>query len=92
MLIHMFLGIYIPDIENIDNGTSSSIPEFEITPILNPFAFDDFGYAEFSSGYLRITIDNGMVIPLGPPVLVQLQQLNGTDTVDIEGEASSLIL
>ena len=80
----VFRDIY-PDIENIENGTSSSIPEFEITPILNPFSFDDFGYAEFSSGYLRITIDNGMVIPLGPPVLVQLQQLNGTDTVDIEG-------
>ena len=80
----VFRDIY-PDIENIDNGTSSSIPEFEITPILNPFSFDDFGHAEFSSGYLRITIDNGMVIPLGPPVLVQLQQLNGTDTVDIEG-------
>ena len=52
---------------------------------MNPFSFDDFVYAEFSSGYLRITIDNGMVIPLGPPVLVQLQQFNGTDTLDIEG-------
>ena len=35
-----------------------------------------------------------MVIPLGPPVLIQLQQFNGTDTVDIEGasiEFDSLI-
>ena len=26
-----------------------------------------------------------MVIPLGPPVIIQLQQFNGIDTVDIEG-------
>ena len=80
----IFRDIY-PDIENIENGTSTSIPEFELTPIINPFSFDDFGYAEFSSGFLHITINNGMVIPLGPPVLIQLQEFNGVDTVNISG-------
>ena len=42
----VFRDIY-PDIENIENGTSSSIPEFEITPILNPFSFDDLDTLNF---------------------------------------------
>ncbi len=80
----VFRDIY-PDIEDIENGTSTSIPAFELTPITNPFSFDDFGNAEFSSGFLKVTINNGMVIPLGPPLVIQLQALSGSDTVDIEG-------
>ncbi len=80
----VFRNIY-PDIENIENGTSTSIPSFELTPITNPFSFEDFGNAEFSSGFLKVSISNSMVIPLGPPLILQLQALNGLDTVDIEG-------
>ena len=80
----IFRDIY-PEIENIENGTSTSIPAFELTPITNPFSFSDFGDAEFSSGYLKVTISNGMIIPLGPPIVLQLQAVEGADTVDISG-------
>ena len=80
----IFRDIY-PDIENIENGLSTSIPAFELLPITNPFSFDNFANAEFSSGYLKVTISNGMPISLGPPLVIQLQTLNELDTIDILG-------
>lgn len=80
----IFRDIY-PEVENIENGTSTSIPAFELTPITNPFSFSDFGDAEFSSGHLKVTINNGMIIPLGTPIVLQLQALDGADTVNISG-------
>ena len=80
----IFRDIY-PSIEDIENGTSTSIPAFELTPITNPFSFNDFEEAEFLSGYLKVTINNGMIIPLGPPIVLQLQELSGGDTLDING-------
>ena len=80
----IFSDIY-PDIIDVPNGQSVAIPAFEIDPIINPFSFEDFGYAEFSGGILDITITNNMVIPLGPPILIQLRQVADGDTTDIPG-------
>ena len=80
----IFSDIY-PDILDVPNGQSVAIPAFEIYPIINPFSFDDFGYAEFSGGILDITITNNMVIPLGPPILIQLKKIVDSDTLEIEG-------
>ena len=80
----VFSDIY-PNILDIPNGESVAIPAFEIDPIINPFSFDDFGYAEFSGGILDITITNNMVIPLGPPILIQLKEVSESDTIDISG-------
>ena len=80
----VFSDIY-PNILDIPNGESVAIPAFEIDPIINPFSFDDFGYAEFSGGILDITITNNMVIPLGPPILIQLREVSESDTIDISG-------
>jgi len=79
----VFRTIY-PAIEDLPDG-QASIPGFEIAPIMQPFTFDDFGYAQFSGGELQITIENNMVIPLGPPVMIRLKQINGLDTTDIDG-------
>ena len=79
----IFRNIY-PAIEEVPDGLVA-IPAFEIAPIVKPFSFDDFGYAEFSGGELQITIENNMVIPLGPPVIVQLRQVIESDTTDIPG-------
>ena len=80
----VFSDIY-PNILDIPNGESVAIPAFEIDPIINPFSFDDFGYAEFSGGILDIIITNNMVIPLGPPILIQLREVSESDTIDISG-------
>ena len=79
----VFRDIY-PAIEALPVGLSA-IPAFDIFPIVKPFSFDDFGYAEFSDGELQVTIENNMVIPLGSPVAIQLQQIIGSDTLDIVG-------
>ena len=79
----IFRNIY-PAIDQVPDGFAA-IPAFVITPIMKPFSFDNFGYAEFSSGELQITIENNMIIPLGPPVIVQLRQVNESDTTDIPG-------
>ena len=80
----IFSDIYA-DIIDVPNGQSVAIPGFEIDPIINPFSFDDFGYAEFSGGILEITITNNMVIPLGPPILIQLREIVDSDTINISG-------
>ncbi len=80
----IFKEIY-PSIENTPDGQSASILAFEILPIMNPFTFEDFSNAEFENGLLLITIENNMVIPLGPPVNIQLFSVNGSDTTSISG-------
>ena len=81
---YTFSSIY-PDLGSIPDGTEMDIPSFELEPVTNSFTFNDFGYAEFSGGELQITIENNMVIPLGPPVIVQLRQVNESDTTNIPG-------
>jgi len=78
----VFREIY-PEIENVENGISASIDSFEITPIVKPFSFDDFGYAEFSMGELNISIINNMVITLGPPITITLLEISESDTIEI---------
>ncbi len=80
----IFRNIY-PAIDDIPDGQLATIPPFEFNPVMNPFSFDDFGYAVFSGGQLQITIQNDMVIPLGSPINIQFQQVSGPDTTDIPG-------
>ena len=80
----IFKEIY-PNIENTPDGQSAAISAFEISPITNPFTFEDFSNAEFENGLLLITIENNMVIPLGPPLNIQLLSANGSDTTSISG-------
>jgi len=74
-----------PDIALVSDGTTDSIPGFALNPVVNPFTFDDFDQAVFSNGFLDVTIVNDMVITLGNPISIQLQETNGTDTTDIVG-------
>jgi len=80
----IFRDIY-PAIDDIPDGQHTTIPPFELNPVINPYSFDDFGYAVFSGGKLKITIQNNMVIPLGSPINIQFQQVSGPDTTDIPG-------
>jgi len=74
-----------PDIVLVPDSTTDSIPSFALNPVVNPFTFDDFDQAVFSNGFLDVTIVNDMVITLGNPISIQLQETNGTDTTDIVG-------
>ncbi|MCF7902495.1 MAG: hypothetical protein K9M19_03630, partial [Candidatus Marinimicrobia bacterium] len=74
-----------PVVEDVNNGETDSIPSAPIAPIVKPFTFSDFQSATFVGGQLDISIANDMVIDLGRPVDLQLQELVGTDTVDIPG-------
>ena len=80
----IFRDIY-PEIEDITNGTMVPIPSFEIMPIVKPFTFEDFESAQFSQGFLDLTINNNMVIPLGSPVLIELLEISLGDTFNIPG-------
>ncbi|RMF10757.1 MAG: hypothetical protein D6762_00805 [Candidatus Neomarinimicrobiota bacterium] len=74
-----------PDINNIPDGTTTSIPAFTMQPLVNPFTFDDFDSATFSGGLLEITLVNQMVITLGSPITIDLLELSGVDTLAIPG-------
>ncbi|NOZ74670.1 MAG: hypothetical protein GXO90_04740 [FCB group bacterium] len=74
-----------PDINNIPDGTTATIPAFTLTPLVKPFTFDDFDSATFSGGALEITIVNEMAITLGTPITVDLMEISGPDTLSIPG-------
>jgi len=79
------LNEIVPSVNDIPNGTTTSIPEGDLSPVEKPFSFTDFSSADFAGGTLDITINNNMVIALGSPINIQLQQINGSDTTDIPG-------
>ncbi len=78
----MLRDIYA-QIENVENGLSVPIDSFEIEPIVKPFSFEEFGYAQFSMGELEISIINNMVITLGPPIMIKLLEITMGDTNEI---------
>ena len=80
----VFRDIY-PDVDEIPNGAMVAIPAFEITPIFKSFTFDDFSSADFSQGFLELTITNSMVIPIGSPIVIELLQVTLGDTINLPG-------
>ncbi|NQT64057.1 MAG: hypothetical protein HQ556_13935 [Candidatus Marinimicrobia bacterium] len=79
------LNEMVPEVNDIPDNTSATIPGGELAPVNKPFTFTDFSSAVFSEGDLAITINNDMAIPLGAPINIQLQQVVGVDTTDIPG-------
>ena len=78
------LNEIVPSVNDIPDGTTTDIPPGELVPVEKPFEFTDFSSAVFAGGSLDITINNSMVIALGAPINIQLQEVVGPDTVDIE--------
>ena len=78
------LNEIVPSVNDIPDG-DAVIPGGALEPVYKPFEFTDFSSADFSGGTLDITINNNMVIALGSPINIQLQEVNGTDTTDIAG-------
>ncbi len=74
-----------PGINDIPDGTTTSIPAFTLTPLVKPFTFNDFDDATFSGGFLDVTIVNQMVITLGTPITIDLLEISGADTLPIPG-------
>lgn len=72
-----------PQIEGISGN--AVVPAGDLDTVKTNFTFDDFQSATFVSGNLDLTINNNMVIYLGSPITVQLQEVIGADTVDIAG-------
>ncbi|MEA3286879.1 MAG: hypothetical protein U9Q77_05845 [Candidatus Marinimicrobia bacterium] len=79
------LNEIVPDVNDIPNGTTAEIPEGDLEPVNKPFEFTDFSSATFSGGTLDVRINNYMVISLGSPINIQLQQIVGPDTNNIPG-------
>ncbi|NQV29591.1 MAG: hypothetical protein HQ508_01770 [Candidatus Marinimicrobia bacterium] len=78
------LNEIVPSVNDLPDG-NAVIPGGDLEPVYKPFSFTDFSSADFSGGTLDITINNGMVISLGQPINIQLQEVNGPDTIDIVG-------
>ena len=57
----------------------------KFSPIFKSFTFDDFASADFSQGFLELTIANSMVIPIGSPIVIELLQVTLDDTINIPG-------
>lgn len=60
---------------------SNVIPAFALSPVAKDFTFEDFKSADFAGGSMSMTIQNDMVIPIGPPVNVEIQDMNGNTLV-----------
>jgi len=73
-----------PAIEGIPDG-NAVVPEGDLDTVKTEFTFDDFQSATFVSGSLRLTINNNMDIFLGNNINIQLQEVSGSDTIDIPG-------
>ena len=73
----------VPEVNDIPDNTSATIPGGDLAPVTKPFSFTDFSSAAFSDGDLDITINNDMAIPLGAPINIQLQQIVSGDTSNI---------
>ena len=78
------LNEIVPAVNSIPDGNAVVLGG-ALVPVYKPFEFTDFTSASFSAGSLDITINNNMVIALGSPINIQLQEVNGTDTTDISG-------
>ncbi len=74
----ILLNEIVPSVNDLI-GQTTEVPPGELEPINKPFTFTDFSSAVFSSGTLDITINNDMVIALGQPINVQLQDVAGND-------------
>ena len=57
------------------------IPSFTLSPVSKNFTFDNFKSADFSSGLMSLTIQNDMVIPLGYPLNIDIEDMNGSTLV-----------
>jgi len=57
---------------NGGSATFDSIPGTDLSPQTKPFVFESFKSATFSSGFIDMTINNNMFIPLGSPFTVTL--------------------
>ena len=79
------LNEIVPSVNDIPDGTTTTIPAGNLAPVKKPFTFTDFESADFSGGTLDITINNDMVIGLGSPIDIQLQAVGLNDTTDIAG-------
>ena len=66
-------------VETVPDDTPFEIPAFDIEPIVRHFNFDDFESATFTSGGFDISINNDMVMTLGSPVTIILQDTFGVD-------------
>ncbi|MDO9548815.1 MAG: hypothetical protein Q7J65_07640 [Candidatus Marinimicrobia bacterium] len=61
------------DTTGVGEGDNIIIPQStDIPTIYRNVSFDDFDNADFSNGYLAITISNDLVIELGAPITVRL--------------------
>ena len=59
-------------------ATFDSIPGTSIAPVSKIFEFESFRTADFSSGYVYLTLHNEMFISLGAPLTVKLRQQDAT--------------
>ena len=78
------LNEIFPDVELLPDG-NAEVPAGDLEPVYKPFEFTDFSSAVFSGGTLDITINNNMVIALGAPINIELQEVVGADTSTIPG-------
>ena len=60
---YTFSSIF-PNIDDLPDGFND-IPGFTLEPVENSFSFDEFSSAEFTGGFLTLSIVNNLVIPLG---------------------------
>ncbi|MCF7823803.1 MAG: hypothetical protein K9N35_06475 [Candidatus Marinimicrobia bacterium] len=73
-----------PAVDGLSDG-DQIVPGGPLDTVWTNFTFSDFQSASFISGTLKLTINNNMSLYLGNDINVQLQEISGSDTIDIPG-------
>jgi len=76
------------DTTGVGEGDNIIIPQStDIPTIYRNVSFNDFDNADFSNGYLAITISNDLVIEMGAPITVRLLKSDSTIISGSDGDA-----
>jgi len=79
----------IVDLSGVSEGANTTIAQSTTVPTIDrQITFDDFDAANFTNGYLEITITNNLVIELGYPVHVRLLNQDLTTIVGTDGDSA----
>ena len=80
------------DTTGVGEGDKITIPQStDIPTIYRNVSFNDFDNADFSNGYLAITISNDLVIELGAPITVRLLESDSTIIYGSDGDSARAI-
>jgi len=82
----------IYDLSVVPEGTQADVPQaLEIPSVIREINFTKFSDANFSNGFLDLTIFNNMVIELGSPIIISILDSDSTTIFNEFGDSLKIL-